>query len=723
MTRRRASRKPSRRPAGETSTPATAPEIAPASCDRMAPETSRTTALIVLAAITLLGAVLRFSRLEAVAFWNDEALQLNGIELPLGRLREQHLKTTEFMPPLSYVIQRAFWLPLQTKFAARLPGAVFGVLMIPLAYLTVRRFATRLAGLAAAFLTATSFFLVWYSQECRTYIFWGFALWLCLYVWLDCCICHLRGRVPGWKFLALFLSGSLCGAFHFGTLLFLPLLGATATVFLLRDHLVRPAEQRNLRAVGRTFAGLCVALLLAELASYAIMRWSVNWALFQAHGQAEGGYRPAPREAASVLLKYTWGNGWRLLPVAVLLGAAFAARDRRQKQTVFAIAVLLGLTVLVTFYVRPTFSSRNKFLAAPRYLFWNAWAVITLMGLGWNALLTRLPRRRGRAAFVVLSLAIFSVVHVPLFRLYYRMDAKTGNYSGLKRAAENLSGHRLMVLANGYDMQYIRHYWPANCTHAAAPIYDGPDVFDALNIRQWLVDTSRIYPDIALQLNRLNNYSGSPIPELDEVFAQDVLIRNGTELVLRDLGVNPNEVNLPHPRYGMPMNLLFNTPENLLLKAAETRRDLLLFDGRMPLVTTVNPNGTYERWRVLHRPVELTVVGAPGPDRRIAFELPVARLSQPARIVLAENQTPLAVHEGEVSPIRIFDPGSRQWLSLDAGTDQIARIGPRTRMQVERGSFSISLPIAAGENRFLLVPEQSASLIGPPPPHLTLQRL
>lgn len=139
---------------------------------------------IALALFMFIGLALRLYHLDTTAFWNDEALQLNGIEKTFAQLRPDHLKRAEFMPPLSYIIQRIFWLPTQTKYAARLPSVIFGLLLIPLSFLTVRRFSTRLAGLVAAFLTSTSFFLVWYSQECRTYIFWGAALWLCLYMWI-----------------------------------------------------------------------------------------------------------------------------------------------------------------------------------------------------------------------------------------------------------------------------------------------------------------------------------------------------------------------------------------------------------------------------------------------------------------------------------------------------------------------------------------------------------
>lgn len=217
-------------------------------------------------------------------------------------------------------------------------------------------------------------------------------------------------------------------------------------------------------------------------------------------------------------------------------------KNRKQKLFTTAIASLAILSMTITFYIHPTFSSHNKFMAASRYLFWNEWVIIILMSLGWYNIFSLFKTKTYKISFLVISLLIITTINIPLFNLYYRMNAKTGNYSGLQHEAENISGNRLMVLANGYDMQYIKHYWPTNCSYASAPIYGGKNDFKLMHIKDCLINISQTYPNIVLQLNRLNNYSGTPIKELDTIFVNSTLITNGTELVLRELGVNPNEV-------------------------------------------------------------------------------------------------------------------------------------------------------------------------------------
>jgi len=123
----------------------------------------------VLIAVVAVGAILRFSTLTTQSFDLDEtvtvALLHHGFSGMLNAIPE-----TESTPPLYYVLA---WLWTKVvglnEAGLRSLSALAGTAMIPLAYATAKRLASRNAGLIAAALTAVSPWLIWYSQEARAY--------------------------------------------------------------------------------------------------------------------------------------------------------------------------------------------------------------------------------------------------------------------------------------------------------------------------------------------------------------------------------------------------------------------------------------------------------------------------------------------------------------------------------------------------------------------------
>lgn len=117
----------------------------------------------------LLAAGLRFYRLDAQSFWNDEGnsarIAERSIELILdGAAGDIH-------PPLYYLALH-FWRSLvgQSEFALRSLSAVGGIGLVALVYLLGDRLFGRLPGLVAAFLAAINPFQLYYSQEARSYV-------------------------------------------------------------------------------------------------------------------------------------------------------------------------------------------------------------------------------------------------------------------------------------------------------------------------------------------------------------------------------------------------------------------------------------------------------------------------------------------------------------------------------------------------------------------------
>lgn len=117
--------------------------------------------------ITLVGALLRFYRLDAQSFWGDEAF---SAVITAGRLSDALNNPLSVNPP-GYFLVLNLWRSLAggSDFALRFPSALLGVLGIPLTYRLGREIRGRSLGAWAASITALAPYHVFYSQEARMY--------------------------------------------------------------------------------------------------------------------------------------------------------------------------------------------------------------------------------------------------------------------------------------------------------------------------------------------------------------------------------------------------------------------------------------------------------------------------------------------------------------------------------------------------------------------------
>lgn len=121
-----------------------------------------------LIGLLLLAAALRFYRLDAQSFWNDEGNSARIAERPLRLILEG--AAGDIHPPGYYILLH-FWrfLAGQSEFALRAPSAWAGIVLVALTYRLGRRLFGESAGLGATLLSACSPFAIYYSQEARMY--------------------------------------------------------------------------------------------------------------------------------------------------------------------------------------------------------------------------------------------------------------------------------------------------------------------------------------------------------------------------------------------------------------------------------------------------------------------------------------------------------------------------------------------------------------------------
>ena len=117
----------------------------------------------------VLGTTLRFTGLDTQSYWLDESFTKLLADKDFGDMLGD-LPDSESTPPLYYVLAWLWAQPFGSWEAGlRSLSALIGVATIPVAYLVAREVASRVAANQLALLAAVSPFLVWYSQEARSY--------------------------------------------------------------------------------------------------------------------------------------------------------------------------------------------------------------------------------------------------------------------------------------------------------------------------------------------------------------------------------------------------------------------------------------------------------------------------------------------------------------------------------------------------------------------------
>lgn len=125
-----------------------------------------------VAAITALGAWLRFTDIGTESLWTDELYSLHWASKSVAQIFAN--ASSDVHPP-TYYLALHYWIQAFGTSEAALRGlsALFGVLAIPLMYLLGREIAPKphheTTGIVAALLLAVSHFHVYYASEARNY--------------------------------------------------------------------------------------------------------------------------------------------------------------------------------------------------------------------------------------------------------------------------------------------------------------------------------------------------------------------------------------------------------------------------------------------------------------------------------------------------------------------------------------------------------------------------
>jgi uncharacterized membrane protein len=409
------------------------------------PDTSRNTALVVLACVTLAGLALRLAVTRGI--WLDEAISIHQAHLGLHDLF-QNLYYGDRHPPLHHL---ALWLTVRafgdSELAVRLPSLIAGTLVIPALYELGRELYDRRTGLIAAAFGAASPLLIWYAQEARMYAFVTLFGLLALLTQLRVI---RNGSMVNWAAYIL-ATAALLWSHYFGLLLIAVQQLIFVGVLIQRRRAREPVKPL---ALGFAYSATVLALQLVPLAVFAHKQFeSTGAALGSPSGTYDSlsfyavvsnmawalwGYHP---DGITELLAAMW-------PFLLLLSLLLLGRGGSRQTIILAAAAIAPIVLLlgVSLFDRELFEVRYFLVAVP-LLFLLVARLVT----GW----IRRPAGRFLAAGGVIVTLLLGLAD---------QQTNDGNprlfdFRGAIHEIQDDAGPKSLVIFEPPDMRYVLEYY------------------------------------------------------------------------------------------------------------------------------------------------------------------------------------------------------------------------------------------------------------------------
>lgn len=400
-----------------------------------------------------MAALLRFFRLGEQSLWIDEIFTWLSAGGGQPSLTARDLLENVHGPLFSLALHGWMKVAGESEWALRVLPAIAGTLMVPVMAWLADRWLGRSAAAPAAWLTAGSPFLVWYSQESR-----GYA-WLMLFCAMSCAaLLELRQRCDARRVTIYLLSSAAALLSNLSFALLAPLhlfwwlsgevrtrsvrrrwLIATVGVALLVSapwvpQIVRTWDWRRLEPARDSVQG--------ETPLRHGSTFHVGAVPFAAYSFSAGfSYGPSLRELRG---ETSWLTIRRHLPAVVTSGIVFGMLGvlglvavTRRRRVADTLLWLVAPALLVSYFATQNFKPFN-----PRYLAVCMPVVVLLFAAGIADL------RGGRR--VLMIVAVVGVWGVSLFQHYYLPQYGREDYRGaLKVVREGFtSGEQVVAVGS-----------------------------------------------------------------------------------------------------------------------------------------------------------------------------------------------------------------------------------------------------------------------------------
>lgn len=409
------------------------------------PDTSRRTALLILAALIVAGLALRLAVTRGI--WLDEAITIHQAHLSIHDLFRS-LYFGDRQPPLYHL---TLWLTIRAfgdgEFAVRLPTLIAGTLVIPALYALGRELYDRRTGLIAAAFATASPLLVWYSQEVRMYTFATLFGLLALLTQLRV----IRKPTMGNWAAYILATAALLWSHYFGLLL----IAVQQLIFVaVLVHRKRNGEPVKPLALGFAYSAAILVMQLVPLGVFLHHQYQSTSA---AAGSPSGTYEPLSFYAVLANMAWVlWGyqpNGTTELlaamwPLFLLVSLVLLGRGGSRQTLILGTVAIAPVVILiiVSLFDTSLFEVRNFLIVVPLLLLLAARLVT-----GW----IRSPKARLLVAGAILVILLLGLANEQTNKANPRLFNFRGAIEDIKANA----GSDSVVLFDPPDMRYVLDYY------------------------------------------------------------------------------------------------------------------------------------------------------------------------------------------------------------------------------------------------------------------------
>ncbi len=355
----------------------------------------------IILTVILVGTFLRFFRLGFESLNYDELASIWTSKLQLSQIIPQAIAAGH--PPVFNLITHFWPMPAAKEFFARAPSAFFGILIIPLAYLTGKELRDPVTGLWAAAFLGVSPLMIWYSRDATYYSWLTFISLLSFYFLIRS---SRRGRLINWS---MYVFSALLVIFSY-FLAFILIIAGALVFWIIRGAI---ADRLRHWVLSNAFLGFVLVIFFFASRSATVERAglslpsmlpllknAINWPVVFMQGYANqnigGGVLGPVVSQREGLITVTV-----VAAIAVLLAVSRSVRMKFFSRETLATLVYLVILVLLPIAVQ---------LAAPgaafatRYYVWAAPAFAIFLGL----ILAKVPGRLAiPAGLILLAIMLF----------------------------------------------------------------------------------------------------------------------------------------------------------------------------------------------------------------------------------------------------------------------------------------------------------------------------
>ena len=409
--------------------------------------------------LTLIAFALRMFQLDKQSLWYDEAFSVFLSRFDLATITAR--TAADIQPPLYYYVLNV-WMLLAgaSEFAVRFVSLFFGVLTIPLMYVTARRLFNATTGIFAALIATFSALYLWYAQEARMYTLITFLGLLSSYALLRA----FAGKGARWwiVFAAVNIAAVYAHYFAFTIIAF-------QIVYALYVILTQREKRGAWRGALIAFAAIFVAFLpwvpfmlnrLGEDASYfrgdlkldeALRHIGINFAVGE-----------SVLEQIAQYIALVW------LGALVIALPAYAIQNRKSEiknqksiaPLLFALLYLVVPLVLLLFLFsrNPKFNARYLMLASPGFYLMLAVGLASL----WAMLSSRnvVARVASGAVLAVMALALFGSSLYAINNAYFDPAFTKADFRGVANfVTQNARADEAIILSSGHMFPAFDYYY------------------------------------------------------------------------------------------------------------------------------------------------------------------------------------------------------------------------------------------------------------------------